>query len=138
MPDCYRLLTKISLIMICVLMPFATVLGTEGEADIQVQDATICQDVVDRTPMGTGDVFPKEIEKLFCFTRIVGAQGTIEITHNWYYKGNLQASVPLKVDSTNWRTWSSKTMSSQMTGEWMVEVLSGDGIPLESIIFFIQ
>jgi hypothetical protein len=29
-------------------------------------------------------------------------------------------------------------MSPDMMGEWMVEILSEEGVPLESIIFFIQ
>lgn len=137
MPNSHRFVTRISL-LICLLIPAAAVLGAEGDAQLQVQDAAICQEVTDRTPVGSGDVFPKEVQRLYCFTRIVGAQGTIEVTHNWYYKGNLKASVPLTVGSANWRTWSSKAMSPELTGEWMVEVLTADGVPLESIIFFVQ
>jgi hypothetical protein len=37
-----------------------------------------------------------------------------------------------------WRTWSSKTLLPEWTGEWMVEVLTSDGTPLESVIFFVQ
>jgi len=110
----------------------------EPKSPITVQDAVICQEVVDRTPVGTGDVFTKDVEKLFCFTRVVGAIPPSQVTHNWYYKGALQASVVLPVGSGNWRTWSSKTMRSDQVGEWMVEILSDQGVPLESIIFFVQ
>lgn len=108
------------------------------EVAIQIQDAVVCQDVVDRAPVGSGDVFAKESPKVFCYCRVIGAQGETKITHNWYYKGNLKASVELNVRSDNWRTWSSKTMDPTWTGEWMVEILSAQGTPLESIIFFIQ
>jgi hypothetical protein len=110
----------------------------DAMATVSVKDATICQQVVDRTPMGTGDVFPPDVPELYCFTRIVGAQKDTEVTHNWYYKGNLMASVVLPVGSASWRTWSKKSMSPDMTGEWMVEILSEEGVPLESIIFFLQ
>lgn len=107
-------------------------------ATVSVQDAAICQQVVDRTPVGTGDVFSPDVPELYCFTRIVGALENTEVTHNWYYKGNLMSSVVLPVGSASWRTWSKKSMSPEMTGEWMVEILSEEGVPLESIIFFLQ
>jgi hypothetical protein len=110
----------------------------EMMATVSVQDAAICQEVVDRTPMGTGDVFSPDVPELYCFTRIVGAQQDTEVTHNWYYRGNLMASVVLPVGSASWRTWSKKSMSPDMAGEWMVEILSQEGVPLESIIFFLQ
>ena len=109
-----------------------------SKAGVQIQDAVVCQDVVNREPVGSGDVFAKETPKVYCFCRVVGAQGETQITENWYYKGNLKASVELPVRSDNWRTWSSKTMDPAWTGEWMVEILSKEGTPLESIIFFIQ
>jgi Tfp pilus assembly protein PilE len=105
---------------------------------IQIEDAVVCQEVVDRAPVGSSDVIAKESTKIYCYTRVVGAAGETQITHNWYYKGSLQASVVLDVRSSNWRTWSSKTMSPDRVGEWMVEILSEDGTPLESIIFFVQ
>lgn len=109
-----------------------------AESTIQIKDAVVCQDVVDRSPVGSGDVFSKDIEKIYCFARVAGMQGQGSITHNWYYKGTLKASVKLPVRSSNWRTWSSKTMTPEWAGEWMVEILSDQGTPLQSIIFFIQ
>ncbi len=109
-----------------------------AQSAIQIEDAVVCQDVVDRAPVGSGEVIAKENERVYCFTRVVGAEGDTKITHNWYYKGALKASVVLNVRSSNWRTWSSKTLSPEWVGEWMVEILSEDGTPLESIIFFVQ
>lgn len=109
-----------------------------AQSAIQIKDAVVCQDVVDRVPVGSGDVIAKESERMYCFTRVVGAVGDTKIIHNWYYKGALKASVALNVRSSNWRTWSSKTIKPECVGEWMVEILSEDGTPLESIIFFVQ
>lgn len=108
------------------------------QSGLQIQDAVVCQDVADRAPVGNSDVFAKDVAKLYCFSRVVGATEQTQITHNWYYKGTLKASVKLAVRSDNWRTWSSKTIDPSWTGEWMVEILSDKGTPLESIIFFIQ
>lgn len=106
--------------------------------EINVARAVVCRDIVDRMPVGSGDVVPVGTERVFCFTQIDGARGETEITHNWYYQGALKASVVLPVRNSQWRTWSSKTLLPEWTGEWMVEVLSKEGTPLESIIFFFQ
>ncbi len=110
----------------------------EAQPAVQLAEAVVCQDVVDRAPVGSGDVFAKEIPKVYCFTRVVGAAEGTQLTHNWYYQGSLKASVKLNVRSSNYRTWSSKTMMPEWAGEWMVEILSADGKPLESIIFFLK
>lgn len=106
--------------------------------EIAVAEAVICREVVDRTPLGVGDVIASGVERVFCFTRIEGAQEETEITHNWYYQGALKASVTLPVRSGSWRTWSSKALLPEWTGEWMVEVLAKDGTPLYSLMFVVQ
>lgn len=107
-------------------------------AAIRVEEAAVCRGVVNRAPVGAGDVMSKDVEKIYCFTKITGATGETEVTHNWYYKGSLKSSVVLPVKSGSWRTWSSKSIVPEWTGEWMVEILSRDGKPLDTIIFFVQ
>jgi hypothetical protein len=109
-----------------------------ASSGIRIEDAVVCQDVVNRQPVGAGDVIAKENAKVYCFTRVVGAEGETTVTHNWYYQGTLKSSVQLKVKSPDWRTWSSKTLEPSWIGQWMVEVIGADGAPLESIIFFVQ
>lgn len=108
------------------------------ESAVTIEEAAVCEDVVDRAPVGASDVFAKETAKVYCFCRVVGAEEGSQITHNWYHNGTLKASVKLNVRSSNFRTWSSKNLVSTWTGEWMVEILSQDGKPLESIIFSVQ
>lgn len=115
-----------------------TAASVEASSAVQIEDAVVCQDVVDRTPVGGSDMFVKETPKVYCFCRVVGAEPGSQITHNWYYNGSLKASVKLNVRSSSFRTWSSKTLSPEWQGEWMVEILSDDGKPLESIVFMIK
>jgi hypothetical protein len=110
----------------------------EAAAGVRVDSAAISQDIVDRMPVATGEVFARQVSRLYCWSRVVGATGETFVTHNWYYQGAFKASVQLPVRSNNWRTWSAKTLDPDSTGEWMVEILSADGEPLESIIFFVQ
>ena len=123
------------IIALALIPVFLTGASAQG---ITVSQAVVCREIVDRMPVGSSDVIPAGIERVYCFTRIDGAQGETEITHNWYHKGVLKASVVLPVRNRAWRTWSSKTLLPEWTGEWMVEVLAKDGTPLEGLIFFVQ
>jgi hypothetical protein len=125
-------------VSIIALIGLLSVYGGAAAEEIAVAEAVICQDVVDRAPIGAGDVVPAGTERVFCFTRITGARTETEITHNWYYQGSLKASVTLPVRNADWRTWSSKKLLPEWKGEWMVEVLSRGGNAMESIIFFVQ
>jgi hypothetical protein len=89
-------------------------------------------------PLGTGDVIPAGTDRVFCFSRLTGARAETEVTHNWYHQGVLKSSVVLPVRNANWRTWSSKSLRPEWQGEWMVEILSRDGMPLENIIFYVR
>jgi hypothetical protein len=106
--------------------------------ELSVTQAVICKAVADRSPLDTGDRFPIGTERVFCFTQVDGAAGDAQITHHWYYQGRLMASVVLPVKSTPWRTWSSKSLRPDWTGEWLVEVLDNAGRPLESLTFSID
>ncbi len=105
---------------------------------LRIENAVVCQDVIDRKPVQSAEVFEKNTPRVYCFFRVVGANEEASVTCNWYYKGVLKSSVKLPVRSANWRTWSSKNLSPEWTGEWMVEILSAEGKPLESIIFYVQ
>lgn len=125
----------VPMVALAGLLAFA---GVTMAQDIVLAEAVICKEVVDRIPLGSGDVIPAGTERVFCFTRITGAQAETEVTHNWYYQGALKASVVLPVRNVDWRTWSSKTLLPAWKGEWMVEILSREGTPLENIIFYVR
>ncbi len=108
------------------------------KTDIAVENAVICRDVVDREPVGAGDVFSTDLTKLMCFTRITGLKENTEILHNWYFGDKLVAGIPLHVGSTNWRTYSSKKITPTDSGEWKVEILSQDETLLKRIYFVIE
>ena len=52
-----------------VLVPVS---GAQAQ-EVTLAQAVVCQEVVDRAPVGSSDVFPAGTERLFCFTRIEGA-----------------------------------------------------------------
>lgn len=111
---------------------------TAAADPISLEVFAVCQDVTDRTPLACGSVYSVSAAKLFCFTKVVGAQTHTQITHNWYMNGKLKASITLPVKSASWRTWSVKEIRPTDAGDWMVEVLNEAGEPIESLLFFIE
>ena len=132
-------------ILIClgitlVLSPYSATLLAQDASNtgIHLEGTAICRQVVDREPIGRGSVFDTGVGRLYCFTKVVGAKTDTTIIHHWYLNGKLKASVTLPVKSAAWRTWSSKDITIDDSGDWMVEVLAADGTALESILFLVQ
>lgn len=136
----YYLLILMCLGLTLFLSPYVATLQAQDTPikEIQLEDAVICRNVVDRAPIGSGSVFHTTIGSLYCFTKVVGAKTNTAITHHWYLNGKLKSSVTLPVNSASWRTWSSKDIMPGDSGDWMVEVLTADGDALESILFLVQ
>ena len=104
-------------------------------ADLSVQEGAICREIYSRRPLVSGTSFKASVGKLYCFTKIVGARVSSEITHVWYFGNTQVARVNLPVKSFDWRTYSSKTMRPQDIGDWHVDVLGPRGTVLWSVEF---
>ncbi len=127
---------------VCVTVAFVAMclsfLGTarlQADTPLTAQDVSICLDVVDRSCVDGSDLFPAHVGKLYCFTRICGAQGYVEISHVWYFADRERARVKLGVDSADWRTYSSKIILPHEIGDWHVDVLGPEGELLKVIKF---
>jgi hypothetical protein len=136
-----RIAILITIISLCLFPGYSFCEGTVKDAaanQLDVEALTICRDVVNRTPVGSGSVYTASVGKLYCFSKVVGAQTDTKIIHNWFMNGKLKASVTLPVKSASWRTWSVKEIKPTDAGDWMVEILNETGDPIESILFFIK
>lgn len=103
--------------------------------ELSVAEAIITSNVVDRLPADTLTAVPADAGQVFCWTRITGATGEVEISHVWYRGEEEVARTSLRVASSNWRTWSSKKIDPSWTGEWRVEVIGPDGARLDTVSF---
>lgn len=92
--------------------------------------------VVDRMIEGAGDEFSSEVGTLFLWSRVSGAEGTT-IQHVWIH-GPHEDVVNLTIDGSPWRTWSSRRIPPEWTGEWRVEVRDAEGTVLETQRFIIS
>ena len=117
-----------------ILYQVVTIKAQEA-GSLEVAEAVICRDVVDREPIDVGDSFEVSVGKLYCFTKILGAQEAIEIAHVWYYGDVERARVNLSVEASSWRTWSSKIIQAHEIGDWHVDVIGPDDEVLETVEF---
>ncbi len=105
---------------------------------LQIQDVAVGTGVSDRVPTGISTYFDSSVGRLYAFTRITGAEEEIRVYHQWYYGDVLVADVPLSVRSGDWRTWSTKNVQPDWTGDWRLVVVSDDGSVLGSIKFAVN
>lgn len=104
---------------------------------LQVEQATITTQIVNRSPLDSLNTVPAGVDQLYCFVRVVGASDDTWVTHVWYLEDQELARVRLPVRSSNWRTWSSKQILPEWKGAWRVEVLDAEGAPLLIVPFSI-
>lgn len=102
---------------------------------LEVKDSAVCASIENRACVDAKEEFSVSVEKLYCLTRINGAQDDIEATHVWYYGDIERARVTLAVRSSSYRTNSSKRIQAHEIGKWRVDVLGPDGTVLKTIPF---
>jgi hypothetical protein len=89
---------------------------------------------VDREPQGVAESFKSDVGKVYCWTKVTGAEGT-EITHAWFKGEGKMGEVKLAVKYPSTRTWSAKTIPADGKGDWRVDVVAADGTVLKSLSF---
>jgi hypothetical protein len=99
-------------------------------------EASVGTSVADRALAGAAESFPKGTAKLFCFSKVTDAADS-EIEHVWYKGDAEQGRVKLKVGGSPWRTYSSKTLPTDATGDWRCDVVQ-DGKVLQSVKFKVE
>jgi len=118
-------------------MEDSTVAAVVEESTLVLEDIQICSAIEDRQPSGVGTVFSDDLDKIYCFTKIVGASDTALVNHVWYMGDQQLVSVSLSVKSASWRTWSSKMLDMGL-GKGHVEVVTEGGDVLGKADFEIQ
>lgn len=129
---------RISLIaVLCMLFSISPAqnLFCQDDSSLEVMDAAMCLNVENRACVDSKEEFSTADETLYCFTKVTGAKGDIEVTHVWYYGDFERARISLSVRSSSWRTFSSKRIQAHETGKWRVEVLGPGGTTLKTIPF---
>ena len=129
-------MNKFTTIVLLLIVSAVTVVSS-GHA-LDVDDASITSAIVERAPVDSLNSISADSIRLYCYTKVSGAVDDTWITHVWYWHDREMARVRLPVQSSNWRTWSSKQMLPQWSGQWRVEVLDADEHHLLVIPFSIE
>ena len=112
-----------------------TAMQAQEATALEVSVAAICKNVVDREPVDSGISFVATVGKLYCFTKITGAQTPTQVTHVWSFDGTERARVDLAVNGPSWRTFSSKIIQENELGAWRVDVLDAEGNVIKTLEF---
>jgi len=118
-------------------MEETTPAAAKEQPKLVLEEIQICTAVEDRQPSGVGTVFPDNLDKIYCFTKIAGAEEPTNVYHVWYFGDVEIARVQLPVKAKSWRTWSSKKLH-MLLGSGHVEVVSESGAILGKAEFEIQ
>ncbi len=129
--------TRVATLATIFTLAIATAVAAQEQmaAQLDVAESAISTQVADRQPVDNVTSVPADVGRVYCWTRVVGAQAEVEVVHVWYHNDMEMARVPLRVGSDNWRTWSSKNIEPSWTGQWRVDVEAADGTVIESISF---
>jgi len=123
-----------AVVALMVILSSGSMNHAEAQA-LTVEQVVICKNVVNRAPVDAGNSFSTSIDKIFCFTKIVGAKHPTEIIHVWYFDGTERDRITLSVDGSPWRTFSSKRLRPGDVGPWHVDVLDAGGNMLDRVAF---
>jgi hypothetical protein len=122
--------------LVLLLLVFGMMLFVPAQSRaLEVVEGLITTQVSDRQPVDSVQSYPAASGKLFCFTRIAGAIEGAQVFHVWYRGDQEMARVKLLLRSSDWRTWSSKSLLPSWSGDWRVEVVDSEGNLLQAIPF---
>ncbi len=100
-------------------------------------EATVGTAVADRQLQGAAESFPTTVGRVFCYTKIAKTQAGANMEHVWYHDSTEVGRVKLTIGGSPWRSWSSKNVPPEATGDWHVDVVA-DGKVVKSVAFKVQ
>lgn len=106
-----------------------------ADTTIRVTRAVVATAVEDREPAGVADAFADTVGTVYFYTVLEGDFAETRIEHVWLREGEEMARVQLRAEGPRWRTWSSKRIREDWTGEWEARVVTSDGRVLERTSF---
>ena len=96
-------------------------------AALHIDELSVCRVIEGRTPVGADSVFPDTVGRVFCFTKVSGAEEPVTISHVWYFREKEISRIDLEIKSKTWRTWSYKNIPKGWVGNWRVDIVSSEG-----------
>lgn len=92
----------------------------------EVTRALFTHDIKDLEPVDAISTLANDRTRIVYFTEIHDMAGQT-VKHRWEYNGKIILEVPIKVGTSRWRAYSTKTLDPAWTGEWKVSVVDAAG-----------
>lgn len=108
-----------------------------GSSGTEILGAKIATGVKDREAEGEATSFKADVGRLYCWIKVKGTPGT-KITHAWYKGDEEMGKLEQELKHPTVRTWSSKTITPEMKGDWRVDILGPDGAVLQTLKFTVE
>lgn len=125
-----------------LLLIFLSLLGRQGFCEdqkrkiISVDKAEICvRDSETEDYICKGNTFPSSAGKLYCITKSSDMRENAVLIHYWIFKNRIVATYPFTSTSSRAKFMSPKTVTSDQSGNWTVEIRDEEGTLLKSIAF---
>ena len=100
----------------------------------RVTRAGFTTQVIDREPQDSVTSLPNDVSRILFYTEFRGLEGHT-LTHVWERDGTEMARVPIVVDGSRWRVYSTKNLEPSWLGEWTVNVVDEESRVLHSESF---
>lgn len=124
-----------TLLLAVVAAPAAAQDEPEAAQEAPSVEAVLATGVEEMMPVGEAQEFPADVGRVFLWTRVTGA-ADMTIQHVWIH-GDMEWPVTLQIGGSPWRTWSSKAIPPEWSGEWRVEIRDEAGDLLDTRSFVV-
>ncbi len=118
--------------LLTLFILIVALIDLKAQSILKIERIAVSTGVENRQPVGESDTFADSVGTLFCYTEIRGMGDSTTVSHVWYHGENRRADVKLNVRGYRWRTWSTKVIQKDWTGDWRVDIVSADGKILKS------
>ena len=108
-----------------------------GVSGTEVMAAKVGTGVTNRELDGEASTFKADVGKVFCWMKVKGEVGS-KVTHAWFKGTEEMGKVELEIKYPVTRTWSAKTITPEMKGDWRVDIVGADGTVLQSLKFTVE
>ncbi|MCH8305737.1 MAG: DUF2914 domain-containing protein [Candidatus Marinimicrobia bacterium] len=128
----YLKLNIVKNFLLTLFILIVALIDLKAQSILKIERIVVSTGVENRQPVGESDTFADSVGTLFCYTEIRGMGDSTTVSHVWYHGENRRADVKLNVRGYRWRTWSTKVIQKDWTGDWRVDIVSADGKILKS------
>lgn len=126
------------ILILALIIGFTNITFAVENIISEVVDIKFAKEIKNKEPVNVSNVFPNNIKKIYCWTKVKAFKVSTYIIHEWYYKDRKMASVKLTITYPLFRTWSSKRIIPSWTGNWKVVVKDENGNIIATKSFLIQ